>query len=113
MEKRKLLDIVRDKIRVKHYSIRTERNYIVWIKQYILFHNKTHPVDMGKKEIEEFLTFLAVKKNVVAGTQNQAFSALLFLYREVLGHKSVETTMIYTHVVAEINRSRVISPLDM
>ncbi len=85
MEKRKLLDIVRDKIRVKHYSIRTERNYIVWIKQYILFHNKTHPVDMGKKEIEEFLTFLAVKKNVAAGTQNQAFSALLFLYREVLG----------------------------
>ncbi len=85
MKKRKLLDIVRDKIRIKHYSIRTERNYIMWIKQYIIFHDKKHPMDMGKKEIEEFLTYLAVTKKVAAGTQNQAFSALLFLYRDVLG----------------------------
>lgn len=85
MKKKKLLDIVRDKIRVKHYSIRTERNYLGWIKQYIIFHDKKHPMEMGKIEIERFLTHLAVDKRVAAGTQNQAFSALLFLYKEVLG----------------------------
>lgn len=83
--KKKLLDIVRDKIRFKHYSLSTERTYIHWIKQYIFFHNKRHPIDMGKSEIEEYLSSLAVKKNVSAGTQNQAFSAILFLYKEVLG----------------------------
>ena len=58
--KKKLLDIVRDKIRVKHYSMSTERTYIHWIKHYIFFHNKKHPIEMGKEEIEQFLTFLAV-----------------------------------------------------
>jgi integron integrase len=83
--KKKLLDLVRDKIRVKHYSIKTERSYIGWIKQYIFFHNKKHPIEMGKREIEEFLTYLAVEKRVAPSTQNQAFSALLFLYTQVLG----------------------------
>lgn len=83
--KNKLLDVVRDKIRFKHYSISTERTYTHWIKHYIFFHNKRHPKEMRKKEIEEFLTFLAVKKQVSPTTQNQAFSALLFLYKEVLG----------------------------
>jgi integron integrase len=83
--RRKLLDIVRDKIRVKHYSMSTERTYIHWIKHYIVFHNKKHPIEMGKKEIEQFLTFLAVQKKVSPTTQNQAFSAILFLYKEVLG----------------------------
>ncbi|MBD3797594.1 MAG: integron integrase [Campylobacterales bacterium] len=83
--KKKLLDIVRDKIRFKHYSISTEKTYVFWIKHYIFFHDKRHPVDLGKKEIEDFLTFLAVTKKVSPTTQNQAFSALLFLYREVLG----------------------------
>ncbi|MEA2091398.1 MAG: phage integrase N-terminal SAM-like domain-containing protein [Campylobacterota bacterium] len=83
--KKKLLDIVRDKIRFKHYSISTEKTYIFWIKHYIFFHDKKHPVDMGKKEIEDFLTYLAVKKKVSPTTQNQAFSAILFLYKEVLG----------------------------
>lgn len=83
--KKKLLDIVRDKIRFKHYSISTEKTYIYWIKHYIFFHNKQHPVNLEKKEIEEFLTFLATTKKVSPTTQNQAFSALLFLYREVLG----------------------------
>jgi len=83
--KKKLLDIVRDKIRFKHYSLSTERTYIHWIKHYIFFHNKKHPVEMGKEEIEQFLTFLAVQKKVSPTTQNQAFSALLFLYKEVLG----------------------------
>jgi len=83
--KRKLLDLVRDKIRVKHYSYSTEKNYIFWIKQYIFHHDKKHPIEMGKPEIEQFLTHLAVEKQVSPTTQNQAFSALLFLYKEVLG----------------------------
>ena len=83
--KKKLLDIVREKIRVKHYSYSTEKTYVHWIKHYILFHSKKHPVDMGKVEIEEFLTKLATQDNVAPTTQNQAFSALLFLYKEVLG----------------------------
>jgi len=84
-KKKKLLDIVRDKIRLKHYSYSTEKTYTHWIKHYIFFHNKKHPVEMGKVEIESFLTFLATKKRVSPTTQNQAFSAILFLYREVLG----------------------------
>jgi len=84
-QKKRLLDIVRDKIRVKHYSISTEKTYVHWIKCYILFHNKKHPREMKKNEIEEYLTSLAVKNRVSPTTQNQAFSAILFLYREVLG----------------------------
>jgi integron integrase len=83
--KRKLLDLVRDKIRFKHYSYSTERTYVHWIKHYILFHQKKHPVEMGKTEIEAYLTKLATKDNVSPTTQNQAFSAILFLYKEVLG----------------------------
>jgi hypothetical protein len=84
-EKKKLLDIVRDKIRFKHYSLSTEKTYVFWIKHYIFFHNKKHPIDMAKKEIEKFLTYLATDKKVSPTTQNQAFSAILFLYKEVLG----------------------------
>ena len=80
----KLLEQVRGLIRLKHYSIRTEDAYIHWIKRYILFHNKRHPEEMGVPEIEAFLTHLAVDLNVAASTQNQALSALLFLYRDVL-----------------------------
>ena len=81
---KKLLDQVSDIIRLKHYSIRTEKAYVDWIKRYILFHDKRHPQEMGRREIEAFLTDLAVNKNVAASTQNQALSALLFLYRYVL-----------------------------
>lgn len=81
---KKLLEQVRDAIRLKHYSIRTEEAYVKWIIRFILFHNKKHPKDMGIREIEEFLTYLAVQKRVAASTQNQAYSAILFLYREVL-----------------------------
>jgi integron integrase len=81
---KKLLDQVRDAIRVKHYSYRTEQTYVQWIRRYILFHNKQHPKDMGVPEIEAFLTHLAVQGNVASATQNQALSALLFLYNEVL-----------------------------
>ena len=71
---KKLLDQVRDVIRVKHYSIRTEESYVDWIRRFILFHNKRHPQDMGRIEVEAFLTHLAVKGNVAASTQNQALS---------------------------------------
>ncbi len=81
----KLLDQVRGKIRLKHYSIRTEQSYVDWIRRYILFHGKHHPKDMGAQQVEAFLTHLAVEGRVAASTQNQAKSALLFLYREVLG----------------------------
>lgn len=80
----KLLDQVRDRIRVKHYSIRTETQYVQWIKRFILFHGKRHPQEMGAVEVEAFLTHLAVDGQVSASTQNQALSALLFLYKEVL-----------------------------
>lgn len=80
----KLLDHVRDRIRVKHYSIRTEQAYVDWIKRFIYFHGKRHPRDLGASEVEAFLTHLAVTGNVAASTQTQALSALLFLYKEVL-----------------------------
>jgi integron integrase len=83
----KLLDRVRWRLRVKHYSIRTEQAYIDWIRRFILFHRKRHPNEMGEGEITQFLTHLAVEKNVAASTQNQAFSALLFLYQRVLERK--------------------------
>ena len=82
--KPKLLDQVRAKIRLKHYSIRTEQAYVDWIRRYILFHGKRHPQEMGKPEVEQFLSHLAVERNVAASTQNQALSAILFLYKEVL-----------------------------
>ena len=81
----KLLDIVRGKIRLKHYSIRTEQAYTDWIKRFILHFDKQHPKDLGAAEVDAFLTHLAVARNVSANTQNQAKSALLFLYKEVLG----------------------------
>lgn len=83
----KLLDRVRQHLRVKHYSIRTEQSYVDWIKQFILFHGKRHPETMGEEEIGAFLTYLATDRHVAASTQNQALSALLFLYQEVFDRK--------------------------
>lgn len=80
----RLLDRVRHRLRVKHYSIRTETAYTGWIRRFILFNGKRHPETLGKVEIEAFLSDLAVERNVSAATQNQALSALLFLYSEVL-----------------------------
>jgi integron integrase len=82
--KPRLLDQVRQTIRRKHYSLGTEATYIDWIKRYIFFHRKRHPKEMGAAEMEQFLNYLAVEKRVAASTQNQALSALVFLYREVL-----------------------------
>ena len=83
--KSRLLDQVRDAIRTRHMSYRTEEAYVHWIKRYIFFHHKRHPAEMGPPEITQFLTSLAVERHVSASTQNQALAALLFLYREVLG----------------------------
>jgi integron integrase len=81
---RKLLDQLRDALRTQHYSYRTEKAYVDWARRFILFHNKHHPAEMGVSEIRAFLQHLAVERKVAASTQNQALSALLFLYRRVL-----------------------------
>ena len=84
MEKPRLLDRVRSVIRIRHYSRRTEQAYTYWIRQFILFHDKRHPIEMCKSEVEAYLSWLAEKRKVAASTQNQAFNAILFLYRDVL-----------------------------
>jgi integron integrase len=83
--KPRLLDRIREAIRARHYSRRTEKAYVHWIKRYIFFHGKRHPAEMAAPEVTAFQTSLAVHDKVAASTQNQALSALLFLYREVLG----------------------------
>ena len=82
--KPKLLDQVRQSIRARHYSKSTEKTYVDWIKRFIIFHKLRHPAEMGESEINQFLTHLAVNKTVSASTQNQALSAILFLYQQVL-----------------------------
>jgi len=84
---KKLLDQVREKIRLKHLSIRTESAYVYWIKRYILHHNKRHPLQMGENEVTAFLSHLAQQESVSPSTQNQALNALLFLYEKVLHKK--------------------------
>lgn len=125
----KLLDRLREALCSRHYSRRTEQTYRDWVKRFIYFHNTRHPADMAEPEINAFLTHLAVKEKVSASTQNQALSALLFLYRhvigrevgdlgevirtiqELLGHKDVSTTMVYTHVLNKGGHG-VRSPVD-
>lgn len=82
--KPRLLDRVAEAVRVRHLSRSTEKTYLYWTRRFILYHGKRHPLEMGKAEVEDFLTHLAVDGHVSASTQNQAFSALLFLYRKVL-----------------------------
>jgi len=80
----RLLQRVRNAARQRHYSLRTEQSYVAWVRRFILFHRKRHPKDMGAAEVVAFLSDLAVRGKVAASTQNQALSALLFLYRHVL-----------------------------
>src|SRR5271167_856049 len=82
---KRLVEQVREAIRSRHYSRRTEESYWYWIRFFIFFHKKRHPNDMGAAEVTEFLSWLATERNVAAATQNQALSALLFLYKQVLG----------------------------
>ena len=97
----RLLDVVRARLRVMHYSRRTEQAYVGWIRRFILANDKRHPRDMGGTEVEAFLTDLAVHGHVSAGTQNQALAALLFLYREVLG-----TELPWMESIVRARRSR-------
>ena len=92
-KRKKLLDQYRDVINLKHYSPRTGDTYILWTREYILFHNKRHPREMGIPEINQFLTHLASEKKVSASTQNQALSAILFLYRHALDIELDETSL--------------------
>src|SRR2546430_7433870 len=82
--KPKLLDHVRQLMRLPHYSLRTEEAYVSWIRRYILFHGKRHPRELDEKHVSQFLTDLAINGRVAAATQNQALNALLFLYKEVM-----------------------------
>ena len=80
----KLLDLVRTELIVKHYSHKTEESYTSWIKQFIIFNNKTHPNELGKEEIQRFINYLAIERHVSSSTQNQALQGILFLYKKVL-----------------------------
>jgi integrase len=80
----KLLDEVRNKLRAHHYAMKTEKSYVQWIKRFIIFHEKRHPAEIGKPEVEAFSTWLAVQRQVAPSTQNQALQAILFLYKQVL-----------------------------
>lgn len=80
----KLLDQLRESIRLKHYSYRTEKSYVDWVKRFIIFHKMMHPKDMGAREVRDYLSHIAVKLNVSASTQNQALNALVYLYKEVI-----------------------------
>lgn len=112
MPKPKLLDMVRNQIRLRHYSIRTEEAYVSWIKKFIFFHNKKHPKNMGEPEVERFLSHLAVKRKVSASTQNQALSALLFLYKNVLKKelkfiKNTVSAKRYRHIPVVFSREEI------
>ena len=89
----KLMDQVREVLRYHHYAIRTEEAYVNWILKFIKFNGTRHPKEMGKEEIERFLSHLAINRKVAVSTQNQAFNAILFLY------KDITTTEIYTHIM--------------
>jgi len=93
-KKKKLLDQVSETLRNRHYSPRTEKTYLSWVRQYILYHNKKHPGQMGVPEINAFITHLVSERNVSISTQNQALSAILFLYRYVLNIELNEKALI-------------------
>lgn len=95
----KLLDQVVARLRVKHYSLRTEKTYVHWIKRYIWFHGKRHPQEMGAHEIEAFLSHLAVEHTVSASTQNQAKSALLFF-------KSMGSTIEFAYDIRQMKAQK-------
>jgi len=96
---RRLLDQTRDVLREKGYSIHTERSYVDWIRRFILFHDKRHSREMAAPEIGAFLTHLAMERHIAASTQQQALSALLFLYREVLDQDPGPVTMLPASVI--------------
>jgi site-specific recombinase XerD len=117
----RLLEQVREVIRIKHYSIRTEHAYLQWIRRYLLFHGKRHPSELGPEQLSAFLSDLAVRARVAASTQNQALHAILFLYREVLKQKlpwieGVQRAKQPQHLPVVLTRTEIkhvlLSPLD-
>lgn len=93
-KEKKLLDQYSEALRNRHYSLRTEKTYVSWVRQYILYHNKRHPREMGVAENNDFITWLVNQKTVSSSTQNQAISASLFLYRHVLNIQLDEKALI-------------------
>ena len=109
---KKLLEEFREQLRTRHYALRTENTYISWVRKYILFHNKRHPKNMGPKEINAFLTHLALEKNVASSTQNQALSAILFLYRYVLNIELSQNELIYSRATKKKRVPTVLSKAE-
>jgi len=112
MAKSELLEQLRTSIRVKHYSLSTEKAYVTWVKRFILFNNKTHPKDMGEDEIKKYLSYLAVNKHVSASTQNQALNAILFMYKEVI-KKEIGWVKDVKRAKRKINLPVVLTPLEV
>lgn len=104
----RLMDQVRETLRFYHYAYNTEKSYVSWILKFIRFSGKRHPKDMGKREIERFLSHLAVNRNVAAATQNQAFNAIIFLYKKILG-KDLELNIRATNANKRKNLPTVLS----
>ena len=118
---KKLLDRYSEALRNRHYSLRTEKTYISWVRQYIVYHNKRHPSEMGVSEINDFITYLVNGRTISASTQNQAISAILFLYRNVLQMELDETALLPIRpgrpkrvptVLSRDEAKRVISKMD-
>ena len=116
MSKTKLLDEVRNVIRLRHYSTRTEESYTNWIRKYVLYHNKKHPRDMGEKEIRDYLNYLSLSQNVSYSTQNQALNAIIFLYKNVikkeLGDLNFEKAKRVKHIPVVLSKNEVNLILD-
>ena len=116
MPKTKLLDEVRNVIRLRHYSPRTEESYINWIRRYILFHNKKHPRDLNEKDIRDFLNHLSLKQNVSYSTQNQALNAIIFMYKNVIkkdiGSINFEKAKRVKHIPVILSKSEVVNILE-
>lgn len=115
--KPRLLDLVRDAMRVRHYSYRTEQAYLGWIKRFIIFHGKRHPGALGGEDVARFLSWLARDRNVSAATQGQALASILFLYRHVLGVdlpwvENIVRARKPKHLPVVMTRDEVKSPLE-
>lgn len=111
MPRSPFIESVRTELRTRHYSLRTEKTYLYWIRHFILFNDKRHPVDMGNQEIERFLNHLAVNRGVSAATQNQALCAIIFMYRHIL-HRSIEGLQ-YGFAKRPRNLPTVLSPAEV
>ena len=100
--KPRLLEQVCQAVRTRHYSLRTEAAYVHWIKRFILYHHKRHPMEMGEQEINEFLSHLAVQEHVASSTQNQALCAIIFLYKHVLKKEIGDVELVWAKKPARV-----------